>query len=114
MSLLDSMRSLAERTPADRNRSVDALRAFSILVVVFGHWSMAAVEVQDGELVTGHLLEMATWTHPVTWLLQVMPIFFVVGGYANGVSWRSSRRKGETYGGWLRSRIRRLIIPVLP
>ena len=114
MSLLASMRSLAERTPVDRNRAVDALRAFSILVVVFGHWLMAAVRVVDGELVTGHLLEMATWTHPLTWVLQVMPIFFVVGGYANGVSWRSARRRGQTYGGWLRSRIRRLIIPVLP
>ena len=114
MGLLDPMRSLAERTPPERNRAVDALRAASILVVVFGHWLMAAIKVVDGELVTGHLLEMAAWTHPATWLLQVMPIFFVVGGFANGVSWRSYRARGETYGGWLRSRIRRLIIPVLP
>lgn len=114
MGLLDAMRSLAERTPPERNRAVDALRAASILVVVFGHWLMAAIKVVDGELVTGHLLEMAAWTHPATWLLQVMPIFFVVGGFANGVSWRSYRARGETYGGWLRSRIRRLIIPVLP
>lgn len=114
MGLLDAMRSLAERTPPERNRAVDAVRAASILVVVFGHWLMAAIKVVDGELVTGHLLEMAAWTHPATWLLQVMPIFFVVGGFANGVSWRSYRARGETYGGWLRSRIRRLIIPVLP
>lgn len=114
MGLLDAMLSLAERTPPERNRAVDALRAASILVVVFGHWLMAAIKVVDGELVTGHLLEMAAWTHPATWLLQVMPIFFVVGGFANGVSWRSYRARGETYGGWLRSRIRRLIIPVLP
>lgn len=105
---------MADATPADRNKAVDALRAASILVVVLGHWLMAAVTIDDGELVTGHLLELTTWTHPVTWLLQVMPVFFVVGGYANGISWRSARRKGDSYGAWLRSRLRRLVLPVIP
>lgn len=114
MSFLSTVRHMADATSADRNRSVDALRAASILVVVFGHWLMAAVTVTDGQLDAGHLLELTTWTHPATWILQVMPVFFVVGGYANGVSWRSARRKGEPYGGWLRSRLRRLILPVVP
>lgn len=114
MSFLATVRRLADATPSDRNRAVDSLRALSIIVVVFGHWLMAAVEIVDGQLVAGHLLEMTTWTHPLTWLLQVMPVFFVVGGFANGVSWRSARRRGEPYGGWLRSRLRRLILPVIP
>lgn len=114
MTVSATIRSLAESTPADRNRAVDALRAASILVVVFGHWLMAAVTMRDGRLVPGHLLEMATWTHPLTWLLQVMPVFFVVGGFANGVSWRSARRREEGYGTWLRNRLRRLVLPVVP
>jgi Acyltransferase family len=114
MGFAESVARLAAETPAERNRVVDALRAGSILVVVFGHWLMAAVIVVDGELVPGHLLELATWTHPLTWVLQVMPIFFFVGGYANALSWRSSRRKGQTYGGWLRARLRRLALPVVP
>lgn len=73
------LRALAENTPAERNRVVDLMRVFSILVVIFGHWLMAAVMVEDGELVEGHLLSIATWTHPLTWLLQVMPVFFFVG-----------------------------------
>lgn len=114
MSFLTAVRDMADATPDDRNRSVDALRAASILVVVFGHWLMAAVTVTDGQLEAGHLLELTTWTHPATWILQVMPVFFVVGGFANGVSWRSARRRGEPYGGWLRSRLRRLVLPVVP
>jgi hypothetical protein len=93
---------------------VDLLRAGSILVVVFGHWLMAAVTVVDGELVAGHLLVLADWTHPLTWVFQVMPVFFLVGGCANGLSWRSARRRQESYGSWLRSRLRRLILPVVP
>jgi hypothetical protein len=114
ISYLATVRRLAAETPADRNRVVDLMRVLSILVVVFGHWLMAAVRIVDGELIPGHLLILAEWTHPLTWLFQVMPIFFFVGGYSNALSWRSSVRRGETYGGWLRARLRRLVLPVVP
>lgn len=105
---------MAEATPAARNRVVDLIRVFSILVVVFGHWLMAAVTFEDGMIVPGHLLELADWTHPLTWVFQVMPLFFFVGGYSNALSWRSARRRGESYGAWLRARLRRLALPVVP
>lgn len=75
---------------------------------------MAAITFEDGEIVPGHLLELADWTHPVTWVLQVMPLFFFVGGYSNALSWRSARKRGEMYGEWLRARLRRLALPVVP
>lgn len=105
---------MAEETPAERNRVVDLMRVVSILIVIFGHWLMAAVTFAEGELIPGHLLELADWTHPLTWIFQVMPVFFFVGGYANALSWRSARRRGEPYGGWLRARLRRLVLPVVP
>jgi surface polysaccharide O-acyltransferase-like enzyme len=105
---------LARETPPARNRVVDLMRVVSILVVVFGHWLMAAVVIEDGELIPGHLLEMADWTHPLTWIFQVMPLFFLMGGYSNALSWRSARRRQETYGAWLRARLRRLTLPVVP
>jgi len=105
---------MAEATPPERNRVVDFMRVVSILVVVFGHWLMAAVTFENGELVPGHLLELADWTHPLTWIFQVMPVFFFVGGYSNALSWRSARRRKEPYGGWLRARLRRLALPVVP
>jgi fucose 4-O-acetylase-like acetyltransferase len=114
MSFFASIQRLADATPPERNRVIDLLRAASILVVVFGHWLMAAVTVDGGELIPGHLLILADWTHPLTWVFQVMPVFFLVGGYANGLSWRSARRRGEGYGSWLRARLRRLALPVVP
>ena len=90
------------------------MRVVSILIVVFGHWLMAAVTIVDGVVIPGHLLILADWTHPLTWVFQVMPIFFFVGGYSNALSWRSARRRGEAYGGWLRARLRRLALPVVP
>lgn len=105
---------MAEGTPDSRNRVVDLVRVVSILVVVFGHWLMAAITFEDGAIVPGHLLELADWTHPLTWVFQVMPLFFFVGGYSNALSWRSARRKHESYGSWLRARLRRLALPVVP
>ena len=105
---------MADATPETRNRVVDLIRVVSILVVVFGHWLMAAITFEGGEIVPGHLLELTRWTHPLTWLFQVMPLFFFVGGYSNALSWRSARRRGEPYGAWLRARLRRLALPVVP
>ncbi len=111
---LATVRDLAAATPGTRNRVVDLLRAAAIVVVVLGHWLMAAVVVRGGELVPGHLLGLATWTHPLTWVFQVMPVFFLVGGYANARSWRSARGRGMPYAAWLRARLRRLLVPVVP
>ncbi len=111
---LESARTLAVQTPPARNRSVDFLRAASILVVVFGHWLMAAPEMIDGELRLGRLVSEVQWVQWLTWVLQVMPIFFFVGGYSNAVAWRSARRDGVPQPQWLRDRLRRLILPALP
>jgi surface polysaccharide O-acyltransferase-like enzyme len=105
---------IAGATPVTRNRVVDLLRVGALAVVVLGHWLMAAVWLRDGDLRTGAVLDIAPWTHPLTWVFQVMPVFFLVGGYANGRSWRRSRRRGEPWSEWLRGRLRRLLTPVVP
>ncbi|QIM22679.1 acyltransferase family protein [Phycicoccus sp. HDW14] len=107
-------RDIAAATPTSRNRVVDLLRVAALSVVVLGHWLIAAVTVRDGRLVSGALLDLAPWTHPLTWVFQVMPVFFLVGGYANALSWRRARERGTTWAGWLRGRLRRLLTPVVP
>lgn len=104
---------LDAETPESRNRVVDFLRAAAITVVVLGHWTIVAVDV-DGGIQPHGVLDAASWTHPLTWLFQVMPIFFLVGGYSNALSWRSARRKNLGYAHWLRTRLRRLCIPLMP
>ena len=105
---------LAIQTPDSRNRYVDFLRALSILAVISGHWLMAAPHVIEGGLAFANMLDVEPWTRWLTWGFQVMPIFFLVGGYANGVSWDAAIRDGSGYNKWFVSRLARLIIPVLP
>ena len=101
-------------TPANRNRYADALRLASILVVVYGHWLLAVITVQDGQLEAVNLLTVQEWTHWLTWIFQVMPLFFFVGGYANAAAYRSARAKGVSWADWVRGRARRLLRPILP
>lgn len=105
---------VAARAPSSRDRYVDALRALSILAVVLGHWLVAAPYLTGDGLRAGHLLQMSPWSQWLTWLFQVMPLFFLVGGYAHAASWESTRRRGLPYGQWLTERLRRLFAPVVP
>ena len=105
---------LAAQTPPQRNRYVDFLRAASICVVILGHWLLVAPYLEDGQLVAADALSLIPWTRWLTWLLQVMPIFFLVGGFANGIGWQSAQRRQDGYALWLAARLQRLISPVLP
>ncbi|HEX2420922.1 MAG TPA: acyltransferase [Acidimicrobiia bacterium] len=114
MSVWTRSREMALQTPEHRNRYVDFLRAGSIMVVVFGHWLMAGAYFGADGLEVFNLLTENQRVHYVTWLLQVMPIFFLVGGYANAAGLRAARRRQEPYSAWLRARLRRLLLPVVP
>ncbi len=105
---------VAAKTPESRNRYVDFLRALSICAVVCGHWLVAAPYASGGQVTVENMLEYQPWTQWLTWVFQVMPVFFIVGGYSNGVSWNAALRDGKTYGDWLRGRLQRLIGPMLP
>ena len=113
MAIWATARNLAEATPPERNRYVDLLRAVSILVVIAGHWLIATAWYHDGELTAGHLLRDKPGTQWLTWLFQVMPVFFIVGGYSNAVSLASANRRGLGYADWLFSRLNRLAVPLL-
>lgn len=100
---------MVDRTDASRERYVDFLRAFSIMVVVFGHWLMAVVWNRSGELAGDSALALIPWAWALTWVFQVMPLFFFVGGFSNSKSLERSR----SYGSWIGGRLQRLMRPTL-
>ena len=104
---------LASATPASRNRYIDLLRVVSIGVVVLGHWLMAVLGYEDGAFTGSNLLELDADLQILTWVFQVMPLFFIVGGFTNARSWRSASRRGTRYADWLRARGARLVRPAL-
>jgi|GEM_PF-170665 len=107
------LRALADATPAGRDRYVDFLRVVSIVTVVLGHWTITAVGRSAGGLTAGNVLSTTPWLWLATWVLQVMPVFFFVGGFSNMVSWQALERRGGGYVEYLSARMARLLRPVL-
>ncbi|MFC5197697.1 acyltransferase family protein [Streptomyces kaempferi] len=116
-----SARDLAAATPATRDKYIDLLRVASLGTVVLGHWLMAAVSVgDDGRAEVGNLLAVQPRLQLLTWVLQVMPVFFFVGGFSHAQSYRSLRRRAERegtegalYAVFLRARLQRLLRPTM-
>jgi Acyltransferase family len=104
---------LAAATPTTRNRDVDLIRVVAIGVVVIGHWLMAVLGFSKGKFTGVNLLEVQPRLQALTWAFQVMPLFFIVGGFSNTASWTSAKARGESYGEWVRARSTRLVRPAL-
>lgn len=117
--MASSVRELAEKTPTGRDRYIDLLRVASLGTVVIGHWLMATVTVgDDGRTEVGNLLAVVPGLQLLTWALQIMPVFFFVGGFSHALSYRSLSRKapeggGSVYSAFLRARLQRLLRPTM-
>ncbi|MGR4878474.1 acyltransferase [Streptomyces sp. LARHCF249] len=115
MSTLTKLNRTAERidrqTPAHRDRAIDGLRALALLAVPAGHWLLGGFTLDSGGgLHNASPLSAFGGLAPASWVLQMLGIFFLVGGYASALSFR--RHTGPA-GAWLKGRIVRLGRPVL-
>lgn len=99
---------LAARTPADRDRALDVIRIVSLIGVVAGHTMMAVSVIRNHVLIWDNLLTTSVVFQALTWILQIMPLFFFAGAAACLSSWRP----GSNWGGWLMKRCTRLFRPV--
>jgi hypothetical protein len=99
---------VAADTPATRDRAVDVIRIAALVVVMFGHCALLLATVDSGGLHIGNLLGELPAIAPITWVVQVMPLFFLAGGAAGAYSWHA----GTPWGTWLFTRAQRLCRPV--
>ncbi len=99
---------VAARTPVDRDRAIDVIRIASLAGVVAGHTVMATSMIRDHVLIWDNLLTTSTALQALTWIFQIMPLFFFAGAAACVQSWHP----GASWGGWLMKRCTRLFRPV--
>ncbi|MCA1833439.1 MAG: acyltransferase [Actinomycetota bacterium] len=102
---------LVAMTPDTRDRFMDFLRAASITTVVIGHWFISLIHWRRGVISTTSAIGVTRGLWLATWVLQVMPIFFFVGGFSNLVAYDSNARRGNSTWTFIRSRLRRLLRP---
>ncbi|MEU6611444.1 acyltransferase [Streptomyces shenzhenensis] len=100
-----------DRTPAHRDRAIDGLRALALLAVPTGHWLLGGFTLDTGGgLHNASPLATFGALAPASWILQMLGIFFLVGGYSSYLSYQ--RRTGSARE-WITGRLARLGRPVL-
>lgn len=107
----------AGAAPADasagRNTYVDFLRAVSLIVVVLWHWAFTIVIWEDDGPHATNPIGFTSGLWLATWLLQVMPLFFYIGGYAHLTSWTRAQARGVSIWSFTGRRLRQLAVPAL-
>ena len=105
---------LAASARPDRNRAVDFYRAAAMLAVAIGHWLAVAIGVgDDGDLIAGNALAYRPGLAWISWIFQVMPLFFVVGGFSSAMSLDSHNARGGRPQDWVVARLRRMVAPAI-
>lgn len=119
-----SPRSAAVRSPdptavrqpqphAGRDQALDLVRFGCLVVVVVLHALMATAQLGPGGQVSPTVALTGTTGFTIaSWGFQIMPLFFLIGGYAALQQWRRTQNDGGTWADYLRVRLRRLVGPV--
>ncbi|MEZ5190025.1 MAG: acyltransferase [Schumannella sp.] len=97
-----------------RDLTLDLARVVCVLLVVVIHLLMVGVGTGPDGLVLSRPLEAQPWFDVVSWVGQIMPLFFVVGGFASMTAWRSLRRRDGDGADYVRGRVLRLAQPTFP
>ena len=103
----------APRIRVARDPSVDAIRIVLLVAVFLLHAMMCGVSVGAAGPVLENALEGQAWFGPVSWVVQIMPLFFIAGGFSSFHHWRSMRARGATPSEYVRSRLERLVRPAV-
>jgi len=107
------LQDILKKTPQTRDRYIDFLRSFSILVVVVGHWLSAVVMKNGDGIKVYNAVGMISGLWIITWILQVMPLFFFVGGFSNSRTLNALKDKGQPLNVFYKKRAIRLLKPTI-
>ncbi|MET4156910.1 acyltransferase [Agromyces sp. PvR057] len=96
-----------------RDAAIDAARAACLVVVFALHAMMVGVSVGAAGPVLENALEHWSGFAAATWFVQIMPLFFVIGGYSAWSQWRRMQERGADAATYVRGRLARLVRPAI-
>jgi peptidoglycan/LPS O-acetylase OafA/YrhL len=113
MTIAPAARAASIPRPGGRDRAVDLVRAACIAGVVVLHAMMVGVVVTGGAPSFVNASDGTWWVVPLSWALQVMPLFFVIGGFSAATAYRRARDRGGDAAGFVAGRVQRLLRPAI-
>jgi len=94
-----------------RDQAVDLVRAMCVVAVVVLHSLMVGVSIDAQGPVFANAGDTGWWLIPVSWMLQVMPLFFMIGGFAGYTAYQRMQAHGGTGRAFVTGRLVRLLLP---
>ena len=90
---------------------IDFVRGASLVVVVVWHWAFTILRWEaDGPHATNPIgFTKGLWI--ITWVAQVMPLFFFVGGWSNYAAYEKAQAEGVSKRTFVTERLKDLLAP---
>jgi Acyltransferase family len=107
-------RSNDKREDATNDQLPTVLRSLALVVVVTWHGALSTLRWDGNGPHAGNPLHLVPGGFVLTWFLQVMPLFFLVGGAVSFGSLQRHFERGGTSRQWVLARVRKLLLPALP
>jgi hypothetical protein len=103
--------------PADaggrRDDLVDLLRSLATTTVVLWHWVFTILVWRSDGPHADNPIGYVSGLWSLTWVLQVMPLFFVAGGFVHARTWARDRGHPGAWGRFVKRRAVQLGVPAL-
>ncbi len=96
-----------------RDDLVDLLRSLATTTVVLWHWVFTIVVWRVDGPHADNPIGYVSGLWSLTWVLQVMPLFFVAGGFVHARSWGRDRDRPGAWAAFVKRRALQLGLPAL-
>ena len=94
-----------------RDGAVDLVRAACLVLIVALHALMVGVSLGVDGPILENALDAQAWFTPASWVVQVMPLFFILGGFSSLRHWERLQATGQRPADYVRERTVRLLKP---
>ena len=96
-----------------RDELVDLLRSLATTTVVLWHWVFTILVWRHDGPHADNPIGYVSGLWSLTWVLQVMPLFFVAGGFVHARAWGRDRGHPGAWGAFVKRRAVQLGVPAL-
>lgn len=96
-----------------RDPLIDLLRSVSTSTVVVWHWVFTIVVWRSDGPHADNPIGYVSGLWSLTWVLQVLPLFFVAGGYVHSLAWAPRRDQPSAWRRFALARAKALAVPAL-
>jgi len=102
-----------DRPVTGRDDLIDLVRSVATTTVVAWHWVFTILVWKADGPHADNPIGYVSGLWSLTWVLQVLPLFFVAGGYVHSLVWARERHRPRAWRRFLAKRAKQLLVPAL-